>query len=149
MNSIQKMNEAASSAPKARGDVAGNDESRSLIVVQCLIDFELEVAVVVLTDAEGKDLIDDRHHVVKRAHRLEYGRIGRTDDAPRSGQNERIFDGRQRDATIIESCGQETIVAADKACRSRHAAVGIQNLADVIVFREGLLHDRFLPEFQP
>jgi hypothetical protein len=68
-----------------------------------LIDFELEIAIVVLADADRTYFIDERHHVVKRAHGLEHGRLGRTEDAPGSSQDQRIFDGEQRDITIIES----------------------------------------------
>jgi hypothetical protein len=134
------MNEVASSAPKARGE-CGGDESGSVIVVQCLMDFELEVAVVILADADFKDFIDDRQHVMERADRLKRGRVRRAEDAPGSSQSQCILDGKQRDTTIIESGGEQAVVAAEHAGASRHVAIRIEKLADVILFCQVRFHE--------
>ena len=78
-----------------------------------MIDFELEIAVVILADRDRTHFIDKRHDVMKRAHGLEDGRIGRTDKAPGSSEEQRVFDGEERDATIIESRREKPIVTAD------------------------------------
>ena len=152
MSSIQWMKEATSSAPKVRGDVAVRNESGNGIVVECLMDFEQEVAVVILADADFKDFIDDRQHVmeradglkrwrVRRADGLKRWRVRRADDAPGSSQSQCILDGKQGDTTIIESGGEQAVTAAEHAGASRHAAIGIEKLVDVIFFRQVRFHE--------
>ena len=108
---------------------------------------ELEIAEVILADLELKHFIDDRQQVIQRSNGLEQNGIGRPEDAARCSQEHGVFDGSERDAPGIKSSREETIMATDCAGGSRHTAIGIENLADVILF--GDLHD-FLPrEFQP
>ena len=53
---------------------------------QGLIDFELEVAVIILAEVDFKDFINERQHVIERADRLEGGRIRRTNNTTGSRQ---------------------------------------------------------------
>src|SRR5439155_1578986 len=50
------------------------------VLVQDLSDFELNLTII-LAGANGKDLIDDRQHVMKRTNRPKRRRIRRTHDA--------------------------------------------------------------------
>ena len=83
----------ASSARKARMAVVRVKTESEGWSIPGLIDFELEIAVVVLADGNGKHLIDDGQQVVERTHRLQRRRIGRTNDAPGGGEDECILDG--------------------------------------------------------
>jgi hypothetical protein len=111
-----------------------------------LVDVELKITVEVWTDAGVEDFGDDREQVVERANGLEGRQAWRTDDATRGGQSESIFNDRQWDTAIIETCGEKTIVETDSARGFRRAAIRVENFADVIPF--GDLHDG-LSEFQP
>ena len=111
----------------------------------CLIDVELEIAEVVLTDAELKHLVDDRKQVIQRADGLEWNGIGRAEDAAGGSQDERIFDDGHRHATIIKNSCEEAIIATNSASGSRRSSIGIENFTDVILF--GDLHD-FVSGFQ-
>ena len=109
-----------------------------------MIDFELEVTVIILADADLKHFINDRQYVIQRAHGLERRGIQRTDDATRGSKDECIFDDDQRNAAIIKSCGEESIIAAEGAGGSGRMAIRIENVADVILlvglfFHEGCL----------
>jgi len=66
----------------------------------CLIDVELEMAEIVLTDAELKHLVDHRKQVIQRADGLQRNVIGRAEDAAGGSQDERVFDGCHRHATV-------------------------------------------------
>src|SRR5207247_5491141 len=100
------------------------------------VDVELEVAEVVLTDAEMKNLVDHRKQVMQRPNGLERNGIGGTEDTTRGGQDQCVFDDGNRHATIIKNSGEETIIATDSARGSRRSAIGIENCADVILFRD-------------
>src|SRR5437870_1734870 len=76
------------------------------------VDVELKVAGV-LADAELKQFVDDRKQVIQRANGLEENGAGMAEDTTRSGQDQCVFDGRGRHATVIESSCEETIVATD------------------------------------
>ena len=82
------------------------------------VDVELKVAEVVLADAELKQFVDDRKQVMQRANGLEENGAGMAEDTTRSGQDQCVFDGRGRHATVIESSCEETIVATDKERRT-------------------------------
>ena len=103
------------------------------------IDVEPEVAEVILADVELKNLVDDRQQVIQRPNRLERNSVGRAEETAGCGQDQGVFDGRDRDAAIIKHGRKETIIAADRAGRSRRSSIGVEDLADVILF--GDLHD--------
>ena len=119
--------------------------SGSSVFLPDAIDVELKVAEVILADAELEHFVDDRKQVMKRTDWLERNGVGRAEDAARGRQHERVFDGRQRNATIIKSRCQYTITATDSGGGSRSPTIGVENVADVILF--GDVHDG-LSEFQ-
>ena len=119
--------------------VKGGNRSRSSVVLLDSVDVELEIAEVILTDAELKHLVDDRKQVIQRPNGLEGNGIGRAEDTARGGQDQCVFDDGDRHATIIKNSGEETIIATDSASGSRRSTIGVENLADVILF--GDLHD--------
>ena len=100
---------------------------------------KLKVAEVVLADAELKYFVNNGQQVMQRPNRLERNGVGRAKDAARGRQHERVFDGGRRNATIIKSSREETIIAMNNASGSRRSTIGVENLADVILF--GNLHD--------
>lgn len=79
---------------------------------------------------------------MERAHGLKLGCIWRTEDAACGGEDERVFDSSERNAAIKESRRQNAVIAADGTGGARHEAVRVQDLADVIVFRDVGFHGR-------
>jgi hypothetical protein len=119
-------------------------------VVLLLVDaFELkaEIAKIVLTDVEVADLVDNGDQVVERTDGLKRGGIRPTEDAARGSQDESVFHDEHRDATIVEICRKETIVAADHASGSGRTAIRFENPADIILF--GDFHDFASRAVQP
>ena len=100
---------------------------------------ELEIAEVVLTDRQLKDLVDDRKQVIQRADGLQRNGVGSAEAAAGCGQQERIFDGGDGYAAIIESCGEQSVIAPDRAGGSGRSPICVKNFADVIFLRN--LHD--------
>jgi hypothetical protein len=103
-------------------------------VKQRLLEFEADVTVIVLADANGKDFIKDRQNVVKRADRLKYGRIRWVVDTSSSGEKDGILDSQYRIAAIMKLGGQDSIIASDDTGGARHLAIGVENLLHVLVF---------------
>jgi hypothetical protein len=122
--------------------VGTEGESEGLFFLQRLIDFELEIAEVIGSDEKGKDFINDRQQVMERADGLEPGCIWRTEDAACGGQDQGVFDSRERNAAIIKRSRQNAVIAAEDSGGSGHAAIGFQDFADVIALREFGLHGR-------
>ena len=100
---------------------------------------ELEVAEVVLADAELKNFIDDGEQVMERSNRLKRDGIGRAKDSARGSQDESVFDCSDRYTAVVEGSRKQTILATDSAGCSWCAAIGVEDFADVIVF--GDVHD--------
>jgi hypothetical protein len=100
---------------------------------------ELEVAEVVWSDAESKDLLDDRKQVMQRPNGLEGDGIGVAEDTARRGQDERVFNDGHRHATIIKSGGEDAIIAANSAGGSRCPTIRVKNAADIVLLEN--LHD--------
>ena len=109
------------------------------VVLLHSVDMELEIAEVILADVELKHFIDDRQQVMQRSNGLERNGIRRPEDTARCGQEQGVFDGRDRHTVIIKNSGEAPIIATDNAGGSGRAAIGVENLADVIGF--GDLHD--------
>jgi hypothetical protein len=117
----------------------GNGLGSGGVLLLGSIEVGLEIAEVVLADAEVKNLVDHRKQVMQRPNGLERNGIRGAEDTTRGGQDQRVFDDGDRHATIIKNRGEETIIATDSASGSRRSAIGIENFADVILF--GDLHD--------
>jgi hypothetical protein len=119
--------------------VERRDRSGSGVVLLDSVDVELEIAEVVLADAELKHLVDYRKQVIERPNGLEGNGIGSAEDTTGGSQDERVLDGCYRHATIIKNSREETIIATNSASGSRCSSIGIENFTDVILF--GDLHD--------
>ena len=102
--------------------------------LQGLIEPETDVAVIVWTDGNAHNFIEDRQDVVERADRLKWWRLGRTEDTSSCRQNDGILDGFQRNATVKKLSGQETIIAADEVGGAGHVAIVVQDLLVIFVF---------------
>ena len=132
-----------SSSAQQRGPAAWDkSESEMFFSVGQLIDFELEIAVVVRSDMSGKDLLDHRQQVMERAHRLESRCVWRTEDAACGSQDQCIFDISARNAAIEESSRQNAVIAADGSGGAGHAAVRFEHFANVFAFRDVGFHGR-------
>ena len=110
--------------------------SGSDVLLLDAIDVELEIAEVILADAELKDFVDDRQQVVERTDRLERDGVGRAKHAAGGRQHESVFDSCHRYAAIIKNSREETIIEANSTGGSRRPPISIQHFADVIVFRD-------------
>ena len=104
------------------------------LLLEETFDFELDIAEVILADVEFQHFIDDRQQVVERAYRLQQRRIGRPDDAAAACQDQGIFNGKQRNAAIVESGSEAAVVRADDAGDTRRLSIGVEKPADVFVF---------------
>ena len=90
----------------------------------------------------SKDLIDHRQQVMERAHGLECRCVWGTEDAACGGQDQCVFDIRERNAAIKESGRQNAVIAADGSGGAGHAAIRFEHFANVFAFGDVGFHGR-------
>ena len=100
-------------------------------------DAVAEVAEVLRTRLEMKDLLYDGREVGQRANRCQRWCIGGTCQATRRSQSQRVLDCFKRYLAFIELHREHSVRAADRAAHARSRAVGFQKPADILA----LLHE--------
>jgi hypothetical protein len=68
---------------------------------------------VVLADGEAEDFLDDGQEVSQRTDGGEGWRFGWAKETAGRSENQRVFYGDQRDASLIKVIGQEAVVTAN------------------------------------
>src|SRR5881397_2507319 len=118
-----------------------------LVGLVCLfvvtVDVEAKISEVVLADLDFEHFIDNGQDVMERPNGLEWDSSWRTEDSAGGGQDQGVFNGCDRDAAIVKSRRENTVVAADDAGGSRRLPIGVKNLADVIPFGQIHNHEGF------
>ena len=77
--------------------------------------------------------LDHRREVGQRADRAERRRARWAHQPPCGGENQRILDGNQRHASLVELCGQQAVRTANSSGGPRCFAVGIENLPYILL----------------
>ncbi|MGH9821889.1 MAG: hypothetical protein ACREDR_01315 [Blastocatellia bacterium] len=85
----------------------------SVVSASELIDLVAEVAEVVRTGGYAKNFIDHRGKVGQGANGGKRRSMLGTEEPTGSSENQRVFDGTQRDASLIEIGGEEAVTTTD------------------------------------
>ena len=110
-----------------------------------LLEFGFEVVGVEVGQGGEQKFLDDGQEVVERAHRRQGSEVGSAQLTAGGGQQERVFDGEQRNPPSLEVSGQAPVFPAHSAQSSRSVAIHLQNLTNVqFKIRAGESH-RSLP----
>src|SRR5437868_14865624 len=84
----------------------------------------------------------DRREVGQGANRGQGWSVGGAEEEAGGGQGEGVFYCDQRHASLVESCSQEAIRAANESGCSRSVAISTQDCADILFPTDrGVFHD--------
>jgi hypothetical protein len=76
---------------------------------------------------EMHHFLDNRQEVGQGANRRKWRDIGGARQAPGGGEDECVFNGRDRHSTLVQLCSEQTVGAPDHTARFRSATVCVQD----------------------